>query len=182
MPFLYSASTSSMAGGRMMARLAALVLGSLTISFPPTGQNCLSMRSFPVAKSRSSHRRASSSPRRIPVVRSSRNSLYIPSALAWMRNRRISSWVSTCISLPLMGGSLHPAAGLPWISFASTALSRAIWQTAWQLRTERSAMPFPRFSALFFLPRSFMVRKNCWRSAWVSRLSWMLPRPEIRWL
>ena len=66
----------------MMVRLAALVLGSLTISFPPTGQICLSIRSVPVAKSRSSHRRASNSPRRIPVVRSSRKSSYIPSALA----------------------------------------------------------------------------------------------------
>ena len=40
-----------------MVRFAALVLGSLRISFPPTGQICLSMRSFPVAKSRSSCRR-----------------------------------------------------------------------------------------------------------------------------
>ena len=34
---LYSASTSTMAGGRMMVRLAALVLGSLMTSLPPTG-------------------------------------------------------------------------------------------------------------------------------------------------
>ena len=91
-----------------MARLAALVLGSLTISFPPTGQNCLSMRSFPVAKSRSSHRRASSSPPAHPGGQVQQEQLVHSSALAWMRNRRISSWVSTCISLPLMGGEPAP--------------------------------------------------------------------------
>lgn len=37
---------------------------------------------FPGSKSRSSHRRANSSPRRIPVVSSSRKSSYILSALA----------------------------------------------------------------------------------------------------
>ena len=58
MPFLYASRSSTIAGGRMMVRKAALVLGSLMISFPPTGWTCLLIRSFPVFSFRSSHRRA----------------------------------------------------------------------------------------------------------------------------
>ena len=110
----------------MIVRTAAFVLGSLTSSFPLTEYTCLLIRSRPVLKSRSVHCRASSSPRRIPVVSSRRNSSYIPSTLAWIRKRRISSLVSIFISFSRRGGSLQPMAGLVRMSPSFTARSSAI--------------------------------------------------------
>ena len=71
----------TMTGGRMIVRNAAFVFGSLMIFLPPTGVTCLLIWSSPVSKFRSSHVSASISPRRSPVVSSSRKSSYIPSAL-----------------------------------------------------------------------------------------------------
>ena len=52
---LYSASTRLTDGGRIMVRTAAFVLGSQMTTSDPTMLACLSIRSSPVVKFKSSH-------------------------------------------------------------------------------------------------------------------------------
>ena len=71
--FLYSVSTFSRLGGRMMERMEDLVFGSVMTSSALIKVADLVIRSSPVAKFRSVHCRARISPNRSPVPSSSRN-------------------------------------------------------------------------------------------------------------
>ena len=126
------------------------VLGVLMTSFPSCRATLLLIESVRFCTSKSSHRKASSSPRRRPVVSSRYIGARIPCSFAVLRYGPINASGRIFISLRVFFGILHFFAGFARINFSSTAYSNALFNTTCTHCTIRGLKPCSFSSGWFF--------------------------------
>ena len=145
-----STRSFTVSSGSRTVRMEFGVFGVLMTSFPSCRATLLLMDNVRFRTSKSSHRKASNSPRRKPVVSSRYIGARMPCSFAALRYGPINASGRMFISFLVFFGILHLLAGFAKISFSSTAYSNALFSTTWTHCTMRGLRPCSFSSGWFF--------------------------------